>query len=232
MFTHLTLLNHHKRIHNQGATDNSDQDQAITVVTQSQNIVQAQNLVSENGQTLGQIQIVATESLEPAHQLQQTNEVTVSTTKTITLEKLKCMTCGNTLVANPKRKGGPKVLRCETCTNNDNMQASQRAGTQIFVAPDGDVKFEIGELPTGNGDPTIETLNTQNVIPLTQVSNNNVQNVVKIQQNQQPANNTNNILPGHHPVKRRNLASVTKCQKCNGSGVIFIGCNQRNIKPE
>ncbi|XP_063229595.1 zinc finger protein 227-like isoform X2 [Bacillus rossius redtenbacheri] len=31
------------------------------------------------------------------------------------------------------------------------------------------------------------------------------------------------IKPGHHPVKRRGIASVTKCHKCNGSGLIFIG---------
>lgn len=30
-------------------------------------------------------------------------------------------------------------------------------------------------------------------------------------------------LPGHHPVKKRNLASVTKCTNCNGSGIIFVG---------
>ncbi|KPJ06723.1 Zinc finger protein 234 [Papilio machaon] len=33
-------------------------------------------------------------------------------------------------------------------------------------------------------------------------------------------------VPGHHPVKKRTLASVTKCQNCNGSGIIFIGGNK------
>lgn len=64
MFSHLTLLNHHKRIHTQDGSDSNNEQ--ITVVTQSQNIVQAQNIVNENGQSLGQIQIVATEALEPA----------------------------------------------------------------------------------------------------------------------------------------------------------------------
>lgn len=64
MFSHLTLLNHHKRIHTQDGSDTNNEQ--ITVVTQSQNIVQAQNIVNENGQSLGQIQIVATEALEPA----------------------------------------------------------------------------------------------------------------------------------------------------------------------
>lgn len=36
-------------------------------------------------------------------------------------------------------------------------------------------------------------------------------------------------VPGHHPVKRRNLASVTKCQNCNGSGIIFVGGNKNKL---
>lgn len=232
MFSHLTLLNHHKRIHNQDANENGQE--SITVVTQAQNIVQAQNLVSENGQPLGQIQIVATESLEPAttHTIQQAAEVTVSTAKSVTLEKSKCITCGNIILQNQKRKG-PKLIRCETCINNDNSNLNTRAtATQIFVAPDGDVKFEMSELPSGTSESSMDSLGTQNVIPIAQATttntNNNVQNVVKINQ----AQNQGNILPGHHPVKKRNLASVTKCQKCNGSGVIFIGGGQRQVKTE
>lgn len=34
---------------------------------------------------------------------------------------------------------------------------------------------------------------------------------------------------GHHPVKKRSLASVTKCQNCNGSGIIFIGGNKNKL---
>lgn len=45
---------------------------------------------------------------------------------------------------------------------------------------------------------------------------------------------TQNAIPigvkNNHPVKRRGVASVTKCTKCNGSGIIFIGGakNQQN----
>lgn len=37
-------------------------------------------------------------------------------------------------------------------------------------------------------------------------------------------------MKNNHPVKRRGVASVTKCTKCNGSGIIFIGGskNQQN----
>lgn len=64
MFSHLTLLNHHKRIHTQDGTDATN-DQQITVVTQQagQNLVQGNNLVNDN-QNLAQIQIVATEAMD------------------------------------------------------------------------------------------------------------------------------------------------------------------------
>ncbi|XP_051157111.1 zinc finger protein 347-like isoform X3 [Leptopilina boulardi] len=36
------------------------------------------------------------------------------------------------------------------------------------------------------------------------------------------------IKPGHHPVKRRGVTSVTKCHKCNGTGIIFIAAYLKN----
>lgn len=65
MFSHLTLLNHHKRIHTQDGTDTTN-DQQITVVTQQggQNLVQGNNLVNENGQNLAQIQIVSADAMD------------------------------------------------------------------------------------------------------------------------------------------------------------------------
>jgi len=30
---------------------------------------------------------------------------------------------------------------------------------------------------------------------------------------------------GHHPVKKRSSQQMTKCQKCNGSGVVLVGQN-------
>lgn len=35
---------------------------------------------------------------------------------------------------------------------------------------------------------------------------------------------------GNHPVKRRGMASVAKCHKCNGSGVIFIGGAKQQLQ--
>jgi uncharacterized Zn-finger protein len=33
-----------------------------------------------------------------------------------------------------------------------------------------------------------------------------------------------------HPVKRRGMATVTKCNKCNGSGILFVGGVQNNLE--
>lgn len=227
IFTHLTLLNQHKRQHNQDNSDNANE--GITVLTQSQaqnlvqaqGLVQAQNIVLENGQQLGQIQIVATEALVPAtsqsmQQSQSGSEVTISTSKSVHIDKSqKCITCGGPIAINPKRKG-PKLIRCETCINNDNNATqitTNRAATQIFVAPDGDVKFELSEIPNTNSESSIDSLSGNIITTTAQVQQqNNQQQIVEIK-----------YPPGHHPVKKRNTAAVTKCQKCNGSGYVLIG---------
>ncbi|KAL7295363.1 zinc finger protein OZF-like isoform X2 [Trichogramma pretiosum] len=38
------------------------------------------------------------------------------------------------------------------------------------------------------------------------------------------------LKPGHHPVKRRGVTSVTKCHKCNGTGIIFIGKHSEKLE--
>ncbi|XP_055857493.1 zinc finger protein 665 isoform X1 [Episyrphus balteatus] len=244
MFSHLTLLNHHKRIH---AQDGSDANQDQIAVVNAQGLVQTQNIITENGQPLGQIQIVATESLEPAtsHSMQQTaNEVTVTTAKTLTLEKSKCISCGGQILQPTKRKG-PKIVRCDNCANNDNAngqmqtQTSQATPTQIFVAPDGEIKFEMNEIPSGTSESSMDSLNAQNIIPMQQGNGGNSSNGGRKNQHQHQQQEIitengacNDTMVGHHPVKKRNLATVTKCQKCNGSGVIFVGGSQRQVKSE
>jgi KRAB domain-containing zinc finger protein len=142
IFSHLTLLNQHKRTHNQDESHN----ETVTVVTQNQGIIQAQNLISESGQNLGQIQIVAAESLEPAqlhHSIgDQINMVHQQPTQKG--DKHKCITCGGHIQQNAKRKG-PKLIRCENCIQNDTNTQNVRP-TQIFVSPDGDIKFEVNEV--------------------------------------------------------------------------------------
>lgn len=138
IFSHLTLLNQHKRTHNQ---DDSHSD-TVTVVTQNQGIIQAQNLITESGQNLGQIQIVAADSLEPA-QLHHTIGDQINMVQQQKGDKHKCITCGGHIQQNAKRKG-PKLIRCDTCIQNDGSQNSRP--TQIFVSPDGDIKFEVNEM--------------------------------------------------------------------------------------
>lgn len=263
MFSHLTLLNHHKRIHtNDGTDSNNDQ---ITVVTQGgQNLVQTGNIVNENGQSLAQIQIVATESLEPvqqhsdhpqqlpahqqhqhnnqghhqqqlhvpqqAHQSQQHQQSQPHPSqqvKPMSIDKTcKCMTCGGPISQN-KRKG-PKLIRCETCINNDSAGMLGNRQTQIFVAPDGDVKFEMGDMR----DVDQMEMTAQNIVAL-------AHSAVAAQSAKQakteqpsPSGSGNNPGTGYYPVKKRNLSAVTKCHKCNGSGLIFIGGHKNNKVPQ
>lgn len=205
MFSHLTLLNQHKRSHN---TEDSQTDtsQAI-VVTQQPGIIQ-QNIISESGQNLGQIQIVATESLEPATQtIQHTNNEITMVQTSAKDQKQKCISCNGPIVGNLKRKG-PKLIRCENCINGDNNVQSIRP-TQIFVAPDGDIKFEIGEI-------TQDQLG-QNIIPITQVSNN-----IQAAQHKPPKKKNTQGTVAQPVAQAANVTTVIKCTKCNGTGVIVL----------
>jgi KRAB domain-containing zinc finger protein len=138
----LTLLNQHKRTHNQ----DESHGETVTVVTQNPGqLIQAQQLITESGQNLGQIQIVAAESLEPA-QLHHTitEQINMGQQQIQKADKNKCITCGAHLPNNAKRKG-PKLIRCENCIQND-ANAQNSRPTQIFVSQDGEIKFEVNEM--------------------------------------------------------------------------------------
>ncbi|KOB67795.1 Zinc finger protein, partial [Operophtera brumata] len=102
----------------------------------------------------------------------------------------------------------PKLIRCENCIAQDSVdqQRNNQMNNQIFVAEE-NVKFEVGTVNAVHSvQPTTDPLAAQ-----PQPTQQQTQQAVK-------------TLPGgHHPVKKRNLASVTKCQNCNGSGIIFVG---------
>ncbi|XP_022834318.1 zinc finger protein 665-like [Spodoptera litura] len=191
MFGHLTLLNAHKRIHAQDTESN------ITVV--------ATGVSTGNDVAMPpHIQILSSDPNE-----QQQHHVPIQDTKPVIIEKVqKCITCGGPIPNNPKRKG-PKLIRCENCIAQDSVDQrnNQLNATQIFVAAEDNVKFEVSNVSTvqTSADPLSTTQSNQ-----------------QTQQQQKP-------LPGHHPVKRRNLASVTKCQNCNGSGIIFVGGNKNKL---
>lgn len=78
--------------------------------------------------------------------------------------------------------------------------------TQIFVAPDGDVKFEMG-----TGADGMDIINSQNV-GLGQAGSSH--HSLKQIKSEQGTGATNQA--GYYPVKKRNMAAVTKCHKCNG----------------
>ncbi|XP_073823428.1 chromatin-linked adaptor for MSL proteins [Musca autumnalis] len=282
MFSHLALLNHHKRTHTQDGTDQQHQAQTETIqLVNAQGLVQTQNIITENGQ-MGQIQIVATEALEPAtavlqqqttqlqqqqqhHQQQQqqqqqqqsqqqqqqhqqtTAEVLTqnNVTKSLKLEQSKCTTCGNQILQPIKRKG-PKITRCDTCLQNEQAQQQAAAAaalqvqpTQIFVAPDGEIKFGMNELASGNSESSMDSLSgggggTPMIQQPVQIISTNAQGQQQIQvvTTQQPApiNNSNSNCTNTttkrencSPKKKCSSAKVTKCNKCNGSGMVYVG---------
>lgn len=161
MFSQLGHLNQHKRLHTESGGGDSSVVQTtasgsvgqetITVVTSGgQNFLQGQSIISETGQTLGQIQIVNTDQLEqhqqqqqhqevtiipnPMHQQQQQQQITISsspssvlhqTTTTTTTSKPgkgpKCNLCGG-----PRRKGS-KGGRCEACVKNEQQRGEMKS---------------------------------------------------------------------------------------------------------
>ncbi|XP_017854849.1 zinc finger protein 93 isoform X2 [Drosophila busckii] len=192
MFQHLALLNAHKRMHaeegNQQQHNSQQTNDSITVVN-AQGLVQTQNILTNNGQ-MGQIQIVASDSLDPVQQnvMQQQSQQHDNSKAT------KCISCGNAILQQSKRKG-PKHVRCESCVQADQQQQ------QIFVAPDGQMVHPVQITPQAQAQ---------------------LQQIVA----QQTGGTTPKREPsstGHHPVKKRNSQQMTKCQKCNGSGVVLMG---------
>ncbi|XP_072935033.1 transcription factor Clamp-like isoform X2 [Epargyreus clarus] len=138
---------------------------------------------------------------------QQQHVQQIQDTKPVILDKVqKCITCGGPVPNNPKRKG-PKLIRCENCIAQDTVE--QQRNNQPYE----NVKYEV------SGVSGVQT--TSDPLTVTQAN--------------PPAQPSSRPLPGQHPVKKRNLASVTKCQNCNGSGIVFLGGkknsqNQANVE--
>ncbi|KAL1502612.1 hypothetical protein ABEB36_007730 [Hypothenemus hampei] len=218
MFAHLSLLNHHKKV-SHGQTDQQQaQQQQITVQLMPTQVQQTQQPT--------QIQIVSADRIRFSceecgmtfvtqselkshkiqnHQQNQTQQQQVQTqsqqTAQVNTLKIKnCETCGAPLPQDTNKKRAVMKVKCENCLSAESIQP------QIFVvaaAPDPTpVKFE--ESTGTQTQNSTSSLGTQNSIPIG--------------------------IKNNHPVKKRGVASVTKCTKCNGSGIIFIGGtkNQQN----
>ncbi|XP_017109125.1 transcription factor Clamp isoform X2 [Drosophila bipectinata] len=199
MFPHLALLNAHKRMH----TDGEQQQQQHTsqqsggdsiAVVNAQGLVQAQNIIN-NGQ-MGQIQIVASDSLEPVQQsvMQQQHDSKAS----------KCINCGGPILQQSKRKG-PKQVRCETCMQAEQAAQQQQQQQQLFVAQDGQMAHPV------------------QIISTTPQAQAQLQQIVASQTGGTTPKREPTSGSGHHPVKKRNSQQMTKCQKCNGSGMVIVG---------
>ncbi|KAH8274428.1 hypothetical protein KR026_003562 [Drosophila bipectinata] len=218
MFPHLALLNAHKRMH----TDGEQQQQQHTsqqsggdsiAVVNAQGLVQAQNIIN-NGQ-MGQIQIVASDSLEPVQQsvMQQQHDSKAS----------KCINCGGPILQQSKRKG-PKQVRCETCMQAEQAAQQQQQQQQLFVAQDGknSQNTKIAEIHTylsllGQMAHPVQIISTT---PQAQAQ---LQQIVASQTGGTTPKREPTSGSGHHPVKKRNSQQMTKCQKCNGSGMVIVG---------
>ncbi|XP_030377485.1 zinc finger protein 260 [Scaptodrosophila lebanonensis] len=221
MFPHLALLNAHKRTHTDGTDQqqqhNAQQQDAITVVN-AQGLVQTQNIITENGQ-MGQIQIVSSDALEPVQQsvmqqqqLQQApQQQQHDSGNQKGMHTSKCISCGNAIMQQSKRKG-QKQVRCETCMQNEQAgQQQQQQQQQIFVTPDGSMAHPVQIIST---TPQAQAQLQQIVAQQTGTTGTT------------PKRETTTTPAGHHPVKKRNSQQLTKCQKCNGSGVVMVGQQQ------
>ncbi|KAH8415241.1 hypothetical protein KR215_010872 [Drosophila sulfurigaster] len=202
MFQHLALLNAHKRMHTDGSDPQQQSNDAIAVVN-AQGMVQTQNIITGNGQ-MGQIQIVASDSLEPVQQSvmqqqqQQQQAAQQQQQQHENSKSSKCIVCGSAILHQSKRKG-PKQVRCESC-----MQAEQTA-QQIFVGSDGQMAHPV------------------QIISTTPQAQAQLQQIVAQQTGGTTPKREPSSSTGHHPVKKRNSQQMTKCQKCNGSGVVLMG---------
>lgn len=217
MFPHLALLNAHKRMHTDGEQQQQQQHNAqaggdsIAVVS-AQGLVQAQNIIG-NGQ-MGQIQIVSSDTLEPVQQSvmqQQQHESKAS----------KCINCGSSMLQQSKRKG-PKQVRCESC-----MQAEQTAQQQqqLFVAQDGSCERLHSKWTITNFIASFagQMAHPVQIISTTPQAQAQLQQIVAAQTGGTTPKREASSGSGHHPVKKRNSQQMTKCQKCNGSGVVLVG---------
>ncbi|CAH0549217.1 unnamed protein product [Brassicogethes aeneus] len=209
IFAHLTLLNHHKKV-SHPETQGQVQQQQITVQVQQQ-----------PQQQPTQIQIVSADRIRFSC---EECGLTFNTQNDLKNHKIQQHNQQQNQQQQQQQQQAPqqqqqntlKIKNCETCnaplpqdTNKkravmkvkcENCLSAESIQPQIFVVQTAPDTIKFEE---STGTQTTN-LGSQNTIPIG-VKNN-------------------------HPVKRRGVASVTKCTKCNGSGIIFIGGakNQQN----
>ncbi|XP_023022526.2 uncharacterized protein [Leptinotarsa decemlineata] len=207
IFAHLSLLNHHKKVNHGQPDQNQGQQQQITVQVQ------------QPQQQATQIQIVSADRIRFSCEECGLTFSTQNDLKTHKIQSHQPQTQQQQVQTQPQpqQQNTLKIKNCQSCgaplpqDNNkkravmkvkcENCLSAEAIQPQIFVvATAPDTSVKFEE---STGTQT-QALGTQNSIPIG--------------------------VKNHHPVKRRGVASVTKCTKCNGSGIIFIGGtkNQQN----
>lgn len=90
----------------------------------------------------------------------------------------------------------------------NNKQSLSLAATQIFVDPDGEVKFEMSEM---DQDIVEEVATTGGL---------------EIDEDVEPSSSSDNSPQSSHkqfhPVKKRSSTVVSKCNRCNGTGMVYV----------
>uniref|UniRef100_A0A8D8SMF1 Zinc finger protein 845 n=1 Tax=Cacopsylla melanoneura TaxID=428564 RepID=A0A8D8SMF1_9HEMI len=168
VFGHLSLLNHHKRIHNAAAvsTSTSNTNNANTNTnnnTNSNNTAPIQNQSQQETQR--------TYSCEQCGTcFNHSSELKSHKLTAHPKPNKNCNTCGVELDCE-HYKGKKKYIKCENCS----------------VVPTNSNNYSGNDSENGS------------------------------------ENSCNTSKGGSHPVKRRGMATVTKCHKCNGSGIVFVG---------
>lgn len=209
MFAHLSLLNHHKRTHHQTDQGQNQQPQQITLQVQ------------QPQQPTTQIQIVAADrirfSCEECGQTFNTQS---------DLKSHKIQTHQNTqqqvvTAQSQTQQNTLKIKNCESCgtllpQDNNKKRAVMKVKCETCLSTEAIQPqiFVVAAAPDTTGIKFEEATETQTA------SNLGTQNTIPIG------------VKNNHPVKRRGVSSVTKCTKCNGSGIIFMGGtkNQQNVE--
>ncbi|KAK6617440.1 hypothetical protein RUM43_014449 [Polyplax serrata] len=168
-FAHISLLNHHKRVHAQNSGPNQqlqsqqqNSEQQTSQQQQSQQPPQPQQPTRQyNCDICGMTFNLSGELKSHKNALHKDHQVTMSEPEPKISVTRSCEICGLEVTMNHIAGLKRKKFKCHSC---------------------------LGQIENGCS-----------------------------------ASTSHGTKPGHHPVKKRGLPCVAKCQQCNGSGIIFIG---------
>ncbi|XP_034232128.1 zinc finger protein 678-like isoform X2 [Thrips palmi] len=177
VFGHLTLLNHHKRIHTANANP------AAAAAPGNSQVVNSAQQPSAGSVDRQQhtCDICGAVFSMPGELKAHKNQMH----KAPAAPKC-CNSCGVEVPCDQHNKKKGKFVKCGSCLESAAQQQQQQ------------------QQPVFPGNGTAENSGGE-------------------------ASEVSSAKPGHHPVKRRGMATVTKCQKCNGSGIIFVGGARREL---